>query len=341
MEERNYKLIVDVTAAQTKIKEIIYNDVFDDIPESETKRKVMGVIKQFIKRIKDADLARDMAYQLSKAFRYWYVKTKSDYMAIKLGIGELKSEFKFFLSQPVRNIVTTQPIGSPLIEQYKKKVKEAYAEVAAQLSKSNGMLSKGISLRNMAEMHVRNENTKQDIANFKAQGIRLVWVTSHANCSERCRPWQGRLYSLDGTSGVIDGHKYIPIETAINVPQQTKSGKVYMNGLFGFNCRHHMAPYQRNSTPPIEYTEAQIRKERRLDAKQRYMERLIRKHKEEGFICRKTNYKKSLKQWKIARKLEANYEEWCKQNDRVIYRERLKVMTEEFEHLYDSMERYA
>ena len=158
-------------------------------------------------------------------------------------------------------------------------------------------------------------------------------MSSHANCSERCSVWQGRLYSLDGTNGQIDGHKFIPIETAINVPQFTKSGNMYINGLFGFNCRHHMIPYTPKSVAPVEYSAVEIEKERKIDLTQRRLENAIRKQKERGFLLRKTNYKAALGAWEKARIMEQKYEDFCRANNRVIYRERTRVMTEEVEAL--------
>ena len=54
------------------------------------------------------------------------------------------------------------------------------------------------SLRNLAEMQVRYERHLDEIAELKASGNRLVVCSVHADCSERCKPFQGRVYSLDG-----------------------------------------------------------------------------------------------------------------------------------------------
>ena len=60
------------------------------------------------------------------------------------------------------------------------------------------------SLRNLAEMEVRYNDHLQQIEDLKAAGHKLVIASTHADCSDRCRPWQGRVYSLDGTYGVTD-----------------------------------------------------------------------------------------------------------------------------------------
>lgn len=95
------------------------------------------------------------------------------------------------------------------------------------------------SLRNKAEMEVRYQRHRDEIADMKAKGG--LWICSvHADCSDRCAPYQGRVYSMDGTSGrTEDGRKYVPLEYATQNPRDrytTKAGRTYQNGLFGFNC---------------------------------------------------------------------------------------------------------
>lgn len=93
------------------------------------------------------------------------------------------------------------------------------------------------SLRNLAEMQVRYEGHLEEIAELKAGGQKLVVCSVHADCSDRCATWQGRVYSLDGTSGrTDDGREFIPLETATDIYYTTKAGKTYKNGLLGFNC---------------------------------------------------------------------------------------------------------
>ena len=94
-----------------------------------------------------------------------------------------------------------------------------------------------VNLRNIAEIQIRAERHEQELADLKASGVNLVWIVPHANCSERCEDWQGKLYSLDDTYGEIDGIKYQPLKNATDRYETTKSGKIYKNGcLSGFNC---------------------------------------------------------------------------------------------------------
>ena len=80
-----------------------------------------------------------------------------------------------------------------------------------------------VNPRNIAEMNVRFQKYKDEKQSLIDRGVTLVYVPPHANCSKRCQKWQNRVYSLDGTTGMIDGHRYIPIEDASeNVTVQGK-----------------------------------------------------------------------------------------------------------------------
>lgn len=339
--EPHYSLVVEITAIETKIKETVFNDLTGGVSESETKRSVYRLIKAVVSKIKDRSVGKEFERRLARAFRYWY-RTVAAQISLLAVNGKTKSTtdeysqksseiFRLQMTPKVRNVMTTQRMGSALISDYSEKTKATYKRIAANLAGKSA--TRDISVRNIAEIEVRRAATADDIENMKSNGTKLVWVSSHANCSERCSVWQGRLYSLDGTSGQIDGHKFIPIEIAINVPQYTKSGNMYINGLFGFNCRHHMIPYTPKSVAPVEYSAGEIERERKIDQMQRRMETAIRKQKERGFILRKTDYKAALSAWRKARNIEQNYENFCRANNRAIYRERTRVMTEEVDAL--------
>lgn len=133
------------------------------------------------------------------------------------------------------------------------------------------------SLRNKAEMEVRFANQQAQLDEFRANGVKLVICSTHADCSERCRHWQGKVYSLDGTYGVTDdGRSYQPLENATDIYYTTKAGKTYKNGLFGFGCRHFLVAYKsgyRFLKPNVAYE----RREYAITEEQRRLERQVRK----------------------------------------------------------------
>lgn len=142
------------------------------------------------------------------------------------------------------------------------------------------------SLRNRAEMEVRYNGHLENIEQLRKQGNKLVIASEHADCSERCAKWQGKVFSLDGTSGVTpDGRKYQPLENATNVEYTTKAGKVYKNGLLGFNCRHFLVPYKDGYKFPKTSKELE-KKEYKITQHQRYLERQVRYWRNEALMSK-------------------------------------------------------
>ena len=127
-------------------------------------------------------------------------------------------------------------------EEYAKRVKEVYNELA----KAEPMYDTNISLRNIAEMTVRYDNTMKQIQGFISRGVNLVVGSQHANCSKRCEKWQGGHYTLDNTYQVVDGIEFQPLSNATDQYYTTKKGKTYKNGyLTGYNCRHYLMEYKK------------------------------------------------------------------------------------------------
>lgn len=185
------------------------------------------------------------------------------------------------------------------------------------------------SLRNRAEMEVRYNGHEEQLEEFKAKGVKLVIISSHADCSRRCAPYQGKVYSLDGTSGVTsDGRKYEPIEKATKNPADrytTKKGKTYQNGLFGFNCRHYAVEYKKGYEFPIP-SRAEERKEYAITLKQREYERKVRKWRTEALESKgidKAHYEYAKKK---AREWNERYINFSRRNERAYYPDRVKII---------------
>ena len=93
-----------------------------------------------------------------------------------------------------------------------KRNKELITDFAELTAPKNYIAN--VNPRAWAEMNARYEKYLEEKQALISRGVRLVYVPPHSNCSKRCQPYQSRLYSLDGTSGTIDGKSYIPIEDA-------------------------------------------------------------------------------------------------------------------------------
>lgn len=156
--------------------------------------------------------------------------------------------------------------------EYEKEIQRRINAIATSTAKVD--YSTRYSVRASVELELRWEHNKKQIQDLKDSGVQLAWIDTHANCSERCQPWQGKLYSLNGMSGVKDGVSYQPLENATEIID--KYG--YKNGcLTGFNCRHRLIPYKKGFRP-ITIPESVINRQREIEKQQRYMERTVRRY---------------------------------------------------------------
>lgn len=198
-----------------------------------------------------------------------YLKDKNSEAAAAIAKGE-----------PTLFSGTYRENAQPLQEfskEYMKKVSNALEELATATAKE---YDSPVSLRNIAEMSVRYNRHLEELEELNAQGVKLVWTSTHANCSERCEKWQGKLYSLDNTYGEIDGIKYQPLSNATDIFYTTKKGRTYKNGIIsGFNCRHFLTPYKKGAKP-IHIDADTIERERAINKHQRYLERGVRRYKD-------------------------------------------------------------
>lgn len=252
--------------AQTDIKTAIKKGVLGGASFVVISAEVRKIISRTIARIRSPPLQKDARVSLMKFAN----KAYSDFQAtlnlngtllaavvlLSERITERKAnglQGKYFVPKTPREIDAVEQVaerteirlraydrGLPLQEfqkTYIDRVSRALSGLAEEKALDPNDVTGRNSLRNLAEMQVRYERHLQEIADLKNSGTRLVVCSVHADCSDRCAPWQGRVYSLDGTSGTTeDGRKFIPLETATDIYYTTKAGRTYKNGLLGFNC---------------------------------------------------------------------------------------------------------
>lgn len=211
-------------------------------------------------------------------------------------------------------------------EYIKKYVRPVFDRLAKQYPKDPGDISGRNTLRNRAEMEVRYNDHTQSIADLKASGAKLVIASAHADCSERCAPWQGRVYSLDGTRGVTDdGRSYVPLEDATDVYYTTKAGKTYKNGLLGFNCRHFLVPYKSGYRFP-KPNAAEERRQYAITEQQRRMEREVRKWRTIAIESKGQDPERYSEARKKAIEANRAYINFSKENGRAYYPSRTKIL---------------
>lgn len=318
--------------AQTQIRMIIRDGWLNRSHKAQINARVQKVIRAALKEVSIANL-REAAVRSLNAFAERQYNTylrefgfDPTYM-LAMSAAAAAPESK----QPSLTYETSEH-GSPLQEYARDYMRNRVAPVldrlAAEFPIDPGDVTGRNSLRNRAEMEVRYARHLDEIESLRAAGIKLVTSSVHADCSDRCYKWQGRVYSLDDTSGTTeDGKPYVPLETATDVYYTTKAGKTYKNGLFGFNCRHYIMPYDPRVIIPTVSKETQER-ERKINTKQRELERKVRYWKI------KAQLNKGLpgvrEQYLEARKnaIEANreYKKFSKDNGRAYYPSRTKIL---------------
>lgn len=340
--EKVYSLVVDTTAVELQIKLTVKNDVFNKVHENITKQKVRALIDKFTSTIENPFLKNDMYMGLSKSFKSWYRFTALSFQTVNnyftanntlvKTVENIIAPYQTFIGTAfevdARKYVTDNRNAFTMIEDYEKKRKQAYSGIAENLAESDALLTKGVSLRNLSEIEVRRQMLEKEIKEFKDRNTKLVWCSTHANCSERCEKWQGKLYSLDGSTGVTGGINYEPLENAVNV-KVISGGKTYINGLLGFNCRHRLISYVKGSKSPLEYSKQEIKKERAIDSAQRKLEREIRQEKMKGHLLKGIDANKSKEYFEKAKMKDEYYREFSNGNGRPYYQARTQVSRQE------------
>ena len=223
----------------------------------------------------------------------------------------------------------TDAKGIPLQEfqkNYIRRVNDALNGLASARALDADDVTGRNSLRNFAEMQVRYEKHLEDIQKLRDDGVKLVVCSVHADCSERCKRWQGRVYSLDGTYGTTeDGRAYVPLEVATDIYYTTKKGKTYKNGLLGFNCRHKLYPYKPGMLIP-SVSEAERKREDLITRKQRELERRVIRYREQALMYKGVNVTEYRKAKANAKTAFDEYKAYSKENGRAYYPDRVKVL---------------
>jgi hypothetical protein len=348
----NYTLLIE--KAQEDIRELIKQAFFNYEPFYLTQVKLYKLIDNAIKSIKIARLKQDaynslirfanvqkniwqsiglapfviryIGAQASKDFKPTISSTKTEKAVVRAILAPKVTP----TSSAIRKDLSYRTFdkGVPLAQFYKEvwqdQIKPRLDNLVQTIALDPNDLTGRNSLRNLAEMEVRYQEHKDNINDLRNKGVKIVICSAHEDCSERCYPWQKqRFFSLDGTYGEIDGHKYIPLEVATDVWYTTKIGRRYKNGLLGFNCRHKLYEYTGQLTPTVS---AKVRKEEYgITLKQRALERAVRRKKIEAEVLKGIN-ETAYKQAKAeAKRLIKEYESYSRSKSRAFYPMRLVV----------------
>lgn len=328
--------------AQTEIRLAVRDGWLANRPKPTINASVQKIIRKALGQIKLPAL-REAAYRSLNAFAERQYNTylrafgsSSVYLLAVIDLARREPNTPEFerAASVVREFepltYETSARGVPLQEYsqdyFERRVVPAFDEILRQKALDPDDISGSNSLRNRAEMEVRYNAHLEQIDELRASGTKLVTSSVHADCSDRCYPWQGRVYSLDGTSGTTeDGKPFVPLEKATDIWVETKAHKWYKNGLLGFNCRHYLMPYKSGMVIPHISKETQ-QKERAINTKQRELERRVRDWKEQALIFKNIDRELYLNARRRAIKANKEYIQFSKDNGRAYYPSRTKLL---------------
>lgn len=166
-------------------------------------------------------------------------------------------------------------------------------------------------------------------------GNNLISVSSHAGARPLCFPYQGGVYSTDGSYGTTtelngSGVDYYPLEdTSYGEPA----------GLFGINCGHFPSPFLPGLSPLRRLDISQEENDRlyKESQQQRYMERKVRAEKTKADALEAAGDKQGAKAARAkAREKNAELKAWCDEKGRAYYPERTRVVRAEAPQAFDS-----
>lgn len=338
---------------ETKLKVIVKEGVLKGDTQVSIEIAMLKVIKQFERSIPKTFYERD---KMIKALLYTKDKWLKEFSKqAQVGYQRAKAELEGVIGKTIRNqqdflvsmmqnlhLLNASRVadpsetgrtvsftsGFPYVQNYYDNVMKAVNNLVDDYVKeppTPGKKKSAIALRSMVEMAIRSEFHNDQLNEMRARGVKLARVSSHADCSSRCEPYQNHIYSLDKTSGSVSGERFVPIEKATDVFSITRNGRKWKNGLFGFNCRHRLIEYHEGDKESIDYTHEEMVKEREISAKQREMERTVYKLRQESILHRTENPELARKLNVKATRIYKQYQAYSRTNDRAFYPQRCQV----------------
>lgn len=332
----------EIEEAQTKIRLAVRDGWLAMRPKQEINRTVQTIIQTALREIRIADL-RDAAYRSLNAFaeRQYstYLRAFGFDTTFLLAVLLLNDDKRAVTPQKraqAESVVRTgiswesTEMGVPAQvysrDYFKQRIEPVFERLLKQKPLDPDDVSGSNTIRNRAEMEVRYNGHLRQIEDLKSSGVKLVVSSVHADCSDRCYGWQGRVYSLDGTTGrTDDGRAYVPLERATDVYYTTKAGKTYKNGLLGFNCRHYLMPYKTGMVIPYVSKETQ-QKQQKINTRQRELERIVRNYREDALFYKNLNREKYLEARRNAIAANKAYIKFSHDNGRAYYPSRVKLL---------------
>lgn len=337
--------------AETKIRQVAKDEFFRQTRKTAIDRKAYAIIREAMAQIKIPDLRRAAEVSLLEFYNRQYRELRRSFswqlpMVAALALlnghrtdgtpvkATMQEQSAAWRTVEAAGYSGARVMGVPMQRFSQDYIRENVQPALDRLAKQypydpdSGLTpqERRNSLRNRAEFEVRGQAQQDSIEGFKGSGVKLVICSTHADCSKRCAPWQGRVYSLDGTKGrTDDGREYVPLEEATEIYSITKAGKRWRNGLLGFNCRHFLVEYKTGYYFP-EPNAAEEEKEYMITETQRRLERNVRDWRTVAVESKGVNHDRYVEARAKAIEWNKRYIEYSKKNDRAYYPSRTKIL---------------
>lgn len=337
--------------AETKIRQVTKDEFFKQTRKTAIDRKVYAIIREAMAQIKIPDLRRAAEVSLLDFYNRQYRELRRSFswqlpMVAALALlnghrtdgapvkATMQEQSAAWRTVEAAGYSGARVMGVPMQRFSQDYIRENVQPALDRLAKQypydpdSGLTPQEHrnSLRNRAEFEVRGQAQQDSIDGFRSRGVKLVICSTHADCSKRCAPWQGRVYSLDGTSGKTDdGREYVPLEEATEIYSITKAGKRWKNGLLGFNCRHFLVEYKTGYYFP-EPNAAEEKKEYMITETQRRLERNVRDWRTVAVENKGVNHDRYVEARAKAIEWNKRYIEYSQKNNRAYYPSRTKIL---------------
>ena len=218
----------------------------------------------------------------------------NDAVIAKAGIKNLR-DFMTGIEPTSKNSIITELGGTSRFVDYKELLQDTILEVKNNLANGTLTLTDSLgrvkSISNMAEIETRYKMISEDM---KRQGVNLndfVVASSHADASERCSHWQGKIFLVDLDVNSRPFGEYNPKNPPKPTPIGKIDGKDYYslleacnNGFLSYNCQHRLIKYY-TGIQPIQYPKSLVQVKRDLTIRQRQMENTIRHWKRKDYLA--------------------------------------------------------
>lgn len=335
--------------AENKIRETVKAEYLRGMSKQYIDNKIARIIGECLKEISIKELRESAKISLVRFYNRQYIELRRiTPLKLAIFIALLKMEGKditgvksprlpsrlskesariFLQENGISGVnLTGNALQKYSKDYFDKDIKPVFERLTKQFPLDPDDVSGRMSLRGKAELEVRYQHNLDMVNDLKEEGHRLVICSTHADCSDRCAKWQGRVYSLDGSSGKTDdGRQFIPLEVATDIYYTTKAGKRYKNGLLGFNCRHYLIPYKSGYRFPKPNAQEE-RKQYAITQKQRELERHVIKWKTEALEYKGIDKETFEKAKRKANEWNKAYIDFSRKNNRAYYPSRTKIL---------------